>query len=99
MQELNKAIEQEEDKRKAAAKQVEVEGAKPTQSGDPEPAKTDAKPLVKSKPIQDVSVSQVFDSVLSGAYIETAEQANAFIEELKAKLETAVKDGARVRIR
>ena len=99
LHELNKAIEQEEAKRKAAAKQVESEGAKPSPAGETEPAKPETKPLVKSKPIQDVSVSQVFDSVLSGAYIETAEQADAFIEELKTKLETAVKDGARVRIR
>ena len=99
LHELNKAIEQEEADRKAATKQVETEGAKPSPQGESEPSKPEPKPLFKSKPIKEVSVSQVFDSVLSGAYIETTEQADAFLEELKVKLETAVKDGARVRIR
>jgi hypothetical protein len=105
LHELNRAIEKEEAKRKAQAKKLEAEaeaeGGKDNDN-DNEEAKADnvePVPFVKSKPIKEVSVAQVFDSVLSGVYIETLEQAELFINELKQKLESAVEEGARVRIR
>ena len=56
-------------------------------------------PLVKPQKVAEVSITQVYDSVLSSAYIETPEQAEQFINELKQQLNTAMKDGSRVRIK
>jgi flagellar basal body-associated protein FliL len=44
-------------------------------------------------------VLKVYDSVLTEAYIETPEQAEQFIKELKQQLNAAIQNGARVRIR
>jgi hypothetical protein len=105
LHELNKSIEEEEAKRKTEAKKqeaaaaIEGEGQTDGSKGTGETAKPDPAPLVKVKPIKEISVSQVFDAALSGAYIETAEQAEQFISELQERLETAVKEGVRVRIR
>lgn len=96
---LNRAVEEEQAKRQAAAKPTTPEATAGEQDTSGESSKPEPAPLVKPKPIQDVSVSQVFNSVLSGAYIETPEQAERFISELKQKLDSAVKEGARVRIR
>lgn len=57
------------------------------------------KPLVKPKTVAEVSVSKVYDSVLTGAYIETPEQAEQFINELKQQLNAAIQNGSRVRIK
>lgn len=56
-------------------------------------------PLVKPKTVAEVSVSKVYDSVLTEAYIETPEQAEQFINELKQQLNAAIQNGSRVRIK
>lgn len=97
---LNVAIEEEHAKRQAATNPVTKQN--PIGEGrenEINESKPDPAPLVKAKPIQDVSVSHVFNSVLSGAYIETPEQAENFINKLKETLDSAVKNGARIRIR
>lgn len=63
------------------------------------PVMTAPAPLVKPQKVAEVSITQVYDSVLSSAYIETPEQAEQFINELKRQLNTAMKDGSRVRIK
>ncbi|MFT6905280.1 MAG: hypothetical protein ACJAS1_001935 [Oleiphilaceae bacterium] len=105
---LNKAIEREQAKREAAAKQPAQPSAPVTGQNAAIPNANDAAlevktpqpaPLVKPKPISEVSVTKVFNSVVNGAYIETPEQAQKFIDELKKQLESAVGKGTRVRIR
>ncbi|MDO6683749.1 BREX system P-loop protein BrxC [Oceanobacter sp. 5_MG-2023] len=63
---------------------------------DAEPAQ---KPLMKPKTVAEVSVSKVYDSVLTEAYIETPEQAEQFLNELRQQLNVAIQNGSRVRIK
>ena len=56
-------------------------------------------PLVKPKTVTEVSISKVYDSVLTEAYIETPEQTEQFINELKQQLNAAIQKGSKVRIK
>ena len=97
---LSKAIESEHAKRVAAAKPPSSSSAQSNGvSGVEEVTKPKPAPLVIPKSIAEVSVTKVFNSVITGAYIETTEQAEKFIGELKKQLESAVQQGSRVRIR
>ncbi|MDO7643461.1 MAG: BREX system P-loop protein BrxC [Reinekea forsetii] len=104
---LNKTIEREQAKR-AAAKQPQPSpdaATPPLAAGIAAEARPSAAitasplPLVKPKPIAEVSVTQAFSAVIEGAYIETPEQAAQFLAELKQRLDVALEQGARVRIR
>ncbi|MDO7641840.1 MAG: BREX system P-loop protein BrxC, partial [Reinekea forsetii] len=104
---LNKTIEREQAKR-AAVKQPQPSpdvATPPLAAGIAAEARTSAAitaspvPLVKPKQIAEVSVTQAFSAVIEGAYIETPEQAAQFLAELKQRLDVALEQGARVRIR
>ncbi len=60
----------------------------------PEPA-----PLVKPKPIVEVSVSDVVSAAGTGVYIETSEHVEQFVAELKRKLEAAIANDNRIRLK
>jgi hypothetical protein len=84
--------------RKATQGLVEGTGKKgnPAPALKPIPAPA---PLVKPKTVAEVSISKVYDSVLTDAYIETPEQAEQFINELKQQLDAAIQKGSKVRIK
>ena len=98
LDELNSAIEQAAKQRSALELQSREKEAKET-GAPPTSEVIKEKPLVIIKPIEEVSVVSVFDKVSPGGYIETPEQMAKFIEALKQRLESAVNEGSRVRIR
>lgn len=98
LEELERAIEAENERRealkKAAEEKAKDSGEEQGESAEPEPA-----PLVKPKPVVDVSVSNALSTVSNRAYIESEEDVDAFVEALRAELKTAVKNDNRVRIK
>ncbi|MGO3346439.1 MAG: BREX system P-loop protein BrxC [Marinomonas sp.] len=95
-------VEQSKTKQAAAASSsVQGINEKPAALNRQEPTSAMAAPapLVKPKKVAEVSITQVYDSVLSSAYIETPEQAEQFISELKQQLDAAIREGSRVRIK
>ena len=103
--ELEQAIDQEIERQKALKKQQK----KPEKAGGagtyPEhqpaqgaPVKEPA-PVVKPKPILEVTSSSVFNKVSRNAYIETQDDVEQFIEALRQELKDAVSNDKRVRIR
>jgi len=59
----------------------------------------DEKPVAPSKPVVEVSVSGVFSEVSDSVYIESSEDIDKFVDALKRKLEKAVDNLNRVRLR
>jgi hypothetical protein len=102
---LEREITTEQNKRKAAEKKAEE--AKETGKYEPIiPATSSGQvsepkmaPLIKPKPITEVSISQVYGSVLSGAYIESQEEIEQFIHQLQKQLSAAINQGGRIRIK
>lgn len=102
---LNQAIEEEAANRAAEAKRLQDEAKKaettqktpePTK---PKPSKPEPAPLVKPKPIVDITVSKILEQVKEGAYLENSEDVQAFLSTLEKELTTAISSDKRIRIR
>ncbi len=106
LEQLNKAIDAEEAKRKAAAKKPQPVSHEVNENAGaaylPTPVKQAVKPapaLVKAKPVVDVLVNTVLSQVSKGLYIENANDVKAFIDALEKELTAAITIDKRVRIR
>lgn len=83
---------------------LELESAKSKTVTPPKPPRVgekpvDEKPVARSKPVAEVSVLSIFSEVSDSIYIESREDIDKFIDALKRKLEKAVDDLNRVRLR
>lgn len=103
LSEQSKVEQSKTEQAAAASSSVQGINEKPTtlnqQESTSAPAMAAPATLVKPKKVAEVSITQVYDSVLSSAYIETPEQAEQFISELKQQLDAAIREGSRVRIK
>ena len=93
---LNKALEEEEARRHEAKSKAEAQADGKTGGDDikPNPA-----PLVKPKAVVEISVSDIAAKTGAGAYIETAEDMEQFLAELRRALETAIANDNRTRLK
>ncbi len=95
---LEKALTAEEEKRKKQTESATMEiddTGKSSETKAPELTK----PLIKPKPVVEVSVGTIFSAVSPRAYLESQEEVDQFIAKLKSILESAVAEEKRVRIR
>ena len=99
--ELEKAVQAEIDRRERAEQAAQAKRADSSGKGsfvsEPPPKR---EPLVaKPKPVVEVSVMAVYGKISDGAYLDTEESIDQFIDALKAELKGIVKNDKRVRIR
>ncbi len=66
---------------------------------DPAPPLTRSKPVAPPKPVIDVTTSSVFSKLGSGAYLESQQDINRFLDALRTELEAAINSDQRVRLR
>ncbi len=102
--ELEQAVEKfiQQQRQEKQLKDKEVETASSDYSGATKTAPISVKevePLVKPKPIIEITSSSVFNKVSRNAYLETQTEVDQFLEALKQELQDAIAKDQRVRIR
>lgn len=99
--ELGRAVQAEIDRRAKAVLAAQEKPADKPGNGSAvsEPPPKVEPQVAKPKPVVEVSVSAVYGKACDGAYLETEESVDQFIEALKAELKEIVKNEKRARIR
>lgn len=99
--ELERAVQAEIEHRDQAEKaaSAEQEDASSTETGEPEEKKQAGPPVSKPKPVVAVNVSSIYNKACEGAYLETEESIDRFVDALKAELKSIISTEKRVRIR
>lgn len=105
--ELERAVQAEIDRRAKAIEQAEQAKESATPSANmPEPTQEEqaappvvTKPVIKPKAVVEVNVSSIYNKSCEGAYLETEESVDQFVEALKTELKSIVRSEKRIRLR
>jgi hypothetical protein len=91
-----KAVEQAEQAKESALSSANM--LEPTQEEQAAPPVV-TKPVIKPKAVVEVNVSSIYNKSCEGAYLETEESVDQFVEALKTELKSIVHSEKRIRLR
>ena len=99
--ELERAVQAEIDRRAKAEEvaKTEPDDTSGTDTTPPMPAAQPERPVAKPKPVVEVNVSSVYNKTCEGAYMETQESIDQFVEALRAELQAIIQAEKRARLR